>query len=526
MGGEWSLFKMNSRHSLFLLSFILAFCSFSYEIILAFVVAKITGHEILSQTISIGSFIVGLGLGSYWNEKNPQDDKIGFLQNVEIVLSLVGGLGVFFIFGWDILVRSLSNTPSFFLFFIPVQLYILLIGFLSGLELPCLLDENKSQNRILGFHYLGTLISSLLIFAWFIPKIDVFLSTILIALLNVSVALLLFLKSTRKKTQLIGVSIVSMVLIVLMVVSPKFYSQYLKIYYFQPEISKFADISHASKILDSRPEIRRYRSQYQYIDFIDEVQNGKTSLVMFLDHRKQFSSTHEHIYHEQMVHVPLDLHKHPIKNVLVLGGGDGLIARELLKYDEVERITLVELDQDVLNFATTDVRFTKLNQNSLKSPKVKIVVADAISYIRNSQETFDAVFLDFPFPNNYDLAKLYSLEFYKAVGKRMAEESFMILDYPIDKNAVASSHRNEVILSTLQYAGFPKPKIYGKEDSFVMVSVTADKIYGEGQSQYLSERSRKELIFYDDIVWNTEISEDKVNSIFKPQTLRARRGGW
>ena len=143
--------------------------------------------------------------------------------------------------------------------------------------------------------------------------------------------------------------------------------------------------------------MRRYRSQYQYIDFIEDRQNDKTSLVMFLDHRRQFSSTHEHIYHEQMVHIPVQLSEKPIKNVLILVG-NGLIARELLKYDHIESITLVELDQEVLNFAITDLKFVESTKNSLANPKVKIIVEDAISFIRNNKENYDGVFLDFHTP--------------------------------------------------------------------------------------------------------------------------------
>ena len=509
-----------------LLSFVLAFCSFSYEILLAFVVAKITGQDIISQTICIGSFIVGLGLGSFWIERNPQSNKLGFLLKVEVLLSLVGGLGLFFVFGWDALLKSLMGTPPFLLFFIPVQIYILLIGFLSGLELPSLLDEKKNENKVLGWHYFGTLMSAVLIFAWFIPKIDVFYTALLIALLNVGVALGLYLRSSGSKKSLAGVGIVSVTLVALIAVSDSFYKQYLKVFYFQPQIESFDELENSMKVLKARPEVRRYRSTYQYIDFIDENKDGKTSLLMFLDHRYQFSSSHEAVYHEHMVHVPASLSDSQMKNVLVLGGGDGLIARELLKYEQIEKVTLVELDQEILNFATTDVRLTSLNKDSLKNPRVEIIVGDAISFIRSNNKIYDAIFLDFPYPNNYDLSKLYSLEFYKAIRKRMTESAFLILDYPVDKLAVTSSHRNEVILSTLEYAGFTNNIIFGEEDTFVMSALQDKAFVTDKNFEFLSERSRKELLFREDIVRNTNLSSKKINSIFKPQKLQLRWASW
>ena len=516
---------MNSRHSVFLLSFILAFCSFSYEIILAFVVAKITGHDILSQTISIGSFIVGLGLGAFYIEKRPQNNKAGFLLNIEILLSLVGGLGVFFVFAWDAFLTLFLAKESFLLFFIPVQLYIVIIGFLSGLELPNLLDEKFEENKVLGFHYFGTLVSSLLIFSWFIPQIDVLNTVILIAYINLMVGLYLYLKSYQRVQSLLGLSAVSILLVLLMLFSAPIYNSYLKVFYFQPSLKSFSDLSNVSRIIDLRPDVRRYRSKYQYIDFIDDNEKGDPSLIMYLDHRKQFSSTHEHIYHEQMVHIPMQLTSNA-KNILVLGGGDGLIVRELLKYNFVQQVTLVELDQDVLNFATTDLKFLEINQNSLSDGRVKIIVNDAISFIRKNKVKYDAVFLDFPYPNNYDLAKLYSLEFYKAVKSSMTENAFMVLDYPIDKYAAGSSFINEVILSTLEFAGFQNNFVYGEEDTFVLSKFENSNIDRNTQFRFLSERAKKELLFRDDVIQNTKINKSRVNSLFKPQTLQIRRTGW
>lgn len=132
----------------------------------------------------------------------------------------------------------------------------------------------------------------------------------------------------------------------------------------------------------------------------------------YLNGNLQLSSFDEWMYHEPLVHPALTLAKE-VKHVLILGGGDGCAAREVLKYPSVEKITLVDLDPAVTRLAAKHYAFLEMNQGSLSSPKVEVINGDAFNYMEKTQEYFDAMIVDFPDPKSIELSRLYSQEFYR-----------------------------------------------------------------------------------------------------------------
>src|SRR5690606_12794846 len=109
--------------------------------------------------------------------------------------------------------------------------------------------------------------------------------------------------------------------------------------------------------------------------------------------------------------------------VLVLGGGDGLAVREILKYKDVKKITLVDLDEGMTNLFKTNEILRKHNQNSLNNPKVTIHNTDAFIWLQQNTEKYDVVIIDFPDPSNYSLGKLYTTYFYKTLYQSMTPNS-------------------------------------------------------------------------------------------------------
>ncbi|MCP4050665.1 MAG: spermidine synthase, partial [bacterium] len=107
------------------------------------------------------------------------------------------------------------------------------------------------------------------------------------------------------------------------------------------------------------------------------------------------------------------------KNVLVLGGGDGLVARELLKYQDVNKITVVDIDPEVTKISRKNNWIASINRNSLDHEKVNVLNKDAFVYIKNGSDLFHIIIADLPDPNNVSLARLYSIEFYNLVYKRL-----------------------------------------------------------------------------------------------------------
>jgi spermidine synthase len=115
------------------------------------------------------------------------------------------------------------------------------------------------------------------------------------------------------------------------------------------------------------------------------------------------------------------------KTVLVLGGGDGLAVREILKYPQVEKITLVDLDPEMTKLFSSQSMLTALNKGSLRSPKLQVINQDAFPWIDQNQDSFDFIVIDFPDPTNYALGKLYSTAFYRAVARHVSAQGFIVV---------------------------------------------------------------------------------------------------
>jgi spermidine synthase len=107
------------------------------------------------------------------------------------------------------------------------------------------------------------------------------------------------------------------------------------------------------------------------------------------------------------------------QNMLVLGAGDGLAFREILKYKDTEQITLVDLDPKMTELANTNRELLRLNKGSLKNDRVKIVHDDAFNYLMQNDQFYDVIIVDLPDPNNEALNKLYKKEFYSLIRNHL-----------------------------------------------------------------------------------------------------------
>jgi spermidine synthase len=113
--------------------------------------------------------------------------------------------------------------------------------------------------------------------------------------------------------------------------------------------------------------------------------------------------------------------------VLVLGGGDGLAVREILKYPQIESVTLVDLDPAMTQLFSTAPPLRALNADALASPKVKVVNADALKWLENNDDLFDFVVVDFPDPSNFAIGKLYSAAFYRLLEKHLTAGALAVI---------------------------------------------------------------------------------------------------
>jgi spermidine synthase len=151
------------------------------------------------------------------------------------------------------------------------------------------------------------------------------------------------------------------------------------------------------------------KSQYQTIKVFDTIQYGR---MLVLDDVIQTTESDEFVYHEMLAHVPLYAHSNP-ESVLIIGGGDGGMVREVSKHKTVERVVLAEIDEEVIR-ASID-HLPSISVALSNNPKLEIRIGDAIEYVRNIKEEFDLVIVDSSDPVGF-AEGLFSCEFYTNVS--------------------------------------------------------------------------------------------------------------
>jgi spermidine synthase len=156
------------------------------------------------------------------------------------------------------------------------------------------------------------------------------------------------------------------------------------------------------------------------------VTKWRSDVRLFLNGNLQFSSADEYRYHEALVHPALAALP-AARRVLVLGGGDGLAVREILRYPQIASVTLVDLDPEMTRLFATTPLLRALNGDALVSPKVTVVNADAFKWLEQSSDHFDLIVADFPDPSNYSLGKLYTNAFYQMAERRLSARGLIVV---------------------------------------------------------------------------------------------------
>lgn len=385
--------------------FIVGFCTIIYELLIGSVSSYFLGDSIKQFSLVIGLTMTAMGLGTLIS-RLVNKNLIYYFILIEVALAVFGGLCV------PILYFAYTIEEIYY----PVMIIlILVIGALIGLEIPLLtrimekyynLKDNISN--VLSLDYLGAFFATLAFPFVLLPFFGIFESSVVAGFLNLVVSVINFLwfkdKILRKKSTKLFV-LVCMVFVFL-----------AGLFAFSKELVKVWENNiFEDKVIFSE------QTPYQKL----VMTKNKEDIRLFIDGNVQFSSIDEYRYHELLIHIPMSLAKHK-ENILVLGGGDGLAARELLKYDDVKSITLVDLDKKMTDLALNNRYLKELNQDSFLNPKVKIINDDAFKYVENSKEFFDVIIIDLPDPNNSSLARLYSKEFYKIVKSKLSYSGVMV----------------------------------------------------------------------------------------------------
>ncbi|MGL5755600.1 MAG: polyamine aminopropyltransferase [Paraclostridium sp.] len=382
--------KFNYKFLMFT-TLIISGCSIVYELLISAVGSYLLGDSIKQFSITIGLYMCAMGFGSHLS-KYIKKNLFDFFIFVEIAVGIIGGISSLVLFLSNIYISSNELI---------MYIQIILIGTLVGLEIPILtriIEENCDNLRVtlsnvFSFDYIGGLIGSLAFPLFLLPTLGYFSTSFLVGTINIVISIVIMHKYKDYIKNINIFKTISYIAVVFM-----FFG-----IVFSENISRSIENSlYRDRVILST------QTKYQKI----VMTKHKDDLRLYLNGNIQFSEKDEYRYHEAIVHIPMGASKSH-ENILILGGGDGLAVRELLKYDDVKNITLVDIDKEMVDICKTNPLVTDINHNSLSNNKVKLVYEDAFEFLENTKDNYDVIVVDLPDPNNDSLNKLYTNVFYR-----------------------------------------------------------------------------------------------------------------
>ncbi|QEG39657.1 polyamine aminopropyltransferase [Roseimaritima ulvae] len=422
-----------NRAPLFLLYMnvlVIATCGLIYELLAGTLASYLLGDSVTQFSLVIGVYLSALGAGAWLSQYVEIRLARTFIE-VELALALVGGL----------------SAPFLFVVFAWIQWFqmalfgmVFLIGVLVGLELPLLmrilkehLDFNDLVSRVLTFDYIGALLASLLFPILLVPQLGLVRTSLVFGILNALVGLwgTYLLRPILTEKGLGGLRGRAMLTVGLLMVA---------------FVKSDSLTTIAEETMLANPIVFTQQTPYQRI----VVTQNKRGFQLHLNGHLQFNSADEYRYHEALVHPALSALAPP-RNVLVLGGGDGLAVREILKYPSVESVTLVDIDPAITSLATDFALLSDLNQHSLDDPRVTVVNQDAFVWISQAEQKFDVAVIDFPDPGTFSVGKLYTTRFFRLLRDHLSEDARLSIQCT---SPLVAPQSYWCIINTLRDVGF------------------------------------------------------------------------
>lgn len=365
-------------------TFVVAVSGLAYELIAGAAASYLLGDSVTQFSLVVGLFMTAMGVGAW--ASRLFDDAASTFCACQIALGLVGGF----------------SAPLFYATWLHVEPFavvlfgtVIITGALSGIEIPLIIRilqqaglSRHTVSTVLSLDYAGALVAALAFPLLVVPTLSLLSASLIFGLLNLGVAgvAIYVLRPTGAPRFATATGVIATIALTGLVFGERAVSA-SEAGLYEDEII-FAERSAYQRIVVTR--------------FADRTR-------LFLDGSIQFDSRDEHRYHEALVH-PAMTRALKLDRVLILGGGDGMAAREALRYP-LQQLTLVDLDPAITTlFRDSDL--ADLNDFALSDPKVKIVNQDAWIWLQETDETFDVIIVDLPDPRSLALSKLYTRLFY------------------------------------------------------------------------------------------------------------------
>lgn len=413
------------------------------EYILSTLATYFLGDSVKQFTLIVSVMLFSMGLGSRLSQFFKKH-LIELFIGCELILSLLVSFCSLLTYG----IASVSEWIGIVIYTLSI-----LIGLLIGFEIPLVtrINENYEELRfnissVMEKDYYGSLLGGVFFAFIGLPFIGLTYTPFILGIVNFLVGVLvlftlkpLFVGNWQSTLKIISLAVLGIIIFGLVGAEPVVMYGEQKRY---KDKIVFEEQSRYQKIV-----MTQYKDDYW----------------LYLNSHLQFSTFDEWLYHEPLVHPVMQLATQADKkiekeykaegkiDVLILGGGDGCAAREVLKYDNINSITLVDLDPAMTELGKENLILTKVNQNSLNNERVKIYNNDAFNFLADSMVFYDVMIVDFPDPKTIEVNRLYTLEFYQLCYQHLRPKGIMITQAGSPYYAAKAF---DCIDKTMQAAGF------------------------------------------------------------------------
>src|SRR6056297_357983 len=477
------------------------------EYILSTLATYFLGDSVLQWTLILSIMMFSMGLGSRIS-KNFQGNLLQTFIFIEFGLSLVVAYS-----------SIIAYTAAAFTIYTGAIIYSMsiIIGLFIGMEIPLVIRLNNSFeilrvniSSVMEQDYYGSLAGGLFFAFIGLPYLGITFSPFVLGMINFVVALSLFfiLRPKIKKHIRISVQLASIVVGATII---------LGFFVAEPIILFGEQKKYKDKVIFEE------QSRYQKI----VMTQWKDNYWLFINGNQQLSTLDEALYHEPMVHPAMKSVQYP-QQVLILGGGDGCAAREVLKYNQTELITLVDLDPLITELGRTHPAFVEMNNNSLNSPKVSIVNKDAYKFLSETNRYWDVIIIDLPDPKTIELGRLYSKEFYQLCKRHLRPGGAMVTQAGSPYYATKAFR---CIIKTVDAAGFTAIPLHNQvvtlgEWGWVLglKSATKEKAlkhlhslhFVDVDTEWLNNEAMYLITSFGKQYYGIDVGEVEVNKIHKP----------
>jgi spermidine synthase len=429
--------------------FVVSACGLVYELAAGALASYLLGDSVLQFSTIIGTYLFAMGVGSYLSRFFEHQLPAHFLR-IELLVALIGGALPALLF---IANAELPGAFRWLLYGL-----VLMVGTLVGLEIPLVMRILKKNvalkdlvSQVLTFDYLGALAVSLAFPLVLVPQLGLIRTGLLFGLMNAAVAvwaLWLFRDELRQFRAHALACFVTLAALAAGMAGAD-------------HITTWAE----DKLYQDRVVLAQ-TTPYQRIVLTHGPGEGRAGYRLFLNGNLQFAQRDEYRYHEALVHPVMAAYSATggaPKKVAVLGGGDGMAVREILKYPGVESVTLVELDPAMTALFSSQPMLTQLNASALQSTKVKVVNADAFTWLEGNADVFDVIVVDFPDPTNFNIGKLYTNSFYALLDKHLAASGYAVIQ---TTSPLVARQSFWTVVTTIESAGLRATPYHAHVPSF------------------------------------------------------------